>query len=161
MRAIGTWATALALLSCSPALAQHSGSLQVRVTATPSHDPGYSNMYKYTFHGSWNLGPGAHGTGDLYIQLRSKTACPCVCNREFLRVPPTAGTATGSRKLRGQRCAVSYTARFACNGEAAIGSTDPTLHFEPTDPSCENTTTRGTWSVYSNGDSFFADTDRS
>jgi hypothetical protein len=150
MRGIGKWAVAAVLLiACSPAFAQHGGSIQVRVTASPSHDAGYSNMYKYTFRGSWNLGPGAHGTGDLFVQLRPNTACPCVCSREFVRVPAMAGTATGSQKILGRRCAVSYTGRFACTGDATIGSTQPTLHFEPMDPNCENAATRGSWSVYS------------
>ena len=126
--------------------AQNCTLIEIEVTAEVSVDPGYEDMYKYTFSGSWEV----EGAGAVsYMMFSLGAECPCLCDSTIGMVsfPNTAGTSTGENN-RGGACEARYNGFVECDG--LLETDDIVLKYEVLGASCDPVQTgTGTWIVYS------------
>jgi hypothetical protein len=122
--------------------------VSIDVTAELSTDPGFEDMYKYTFSGVWETSSPEEGDALSYIMLSLGIECPCLCDStaDVVVFPDPAGTSTGDV----EGCEVPYDGFVECLGHEDI-TDDAVVKFEVTDTGlCEALSYgSGTWVLYS------------
>lgn len=134
-----------------PLSTYYSGCLSVSmtVTASPSNDPGFEGLWKYTLSGSWDVGQRALSHMDILLMLGD---CPNLCDPGLVVFGSPAGLSTGEDSL-GVACALEYTGSYLCEGDPSIPPNlrEPAAKFEPVNgEGCSSMTEgSGTWIFYS------------
>ena len=136
----------LAIAGARVALASDCASVSMTISAAPSTDPNFPNMWKYTVTGSWSVTPRALSHLDFFVALMANE---CTCAPGVVGFPAVAGTSTGEP----EPCTVEYDGMYLCDGDPTAPSSlnVPTVKYEAKPgQSCEPSTEgSGTWYFYS------------
>jgi hypothetical protein len=149
--AIGMAFLACLTLVTAPVGAQtECDSLAMTITATFPNDPGFEGLWKYTLHGTWDLGGGALALSHINI-LPELGGCDCICETDLIVFDTPAGTSTGTDGV-GAPCLEEYAGEFLCTGDPSVASpldTKATIKFDALNVNCEpDGSGGGTWCFY-------------
>jgi hypothetical protein len=109
-------------------------SIDARVTAAPSYEPGRLGTYKYTLSVAWDVGRYDPGHLDFLLGL---SECLCICDSRIVSFPAVAGTSTGVN-AGGGACMLNYSGAYKCNGDPSIRNdlAGAAIKFEPNEATC-------------------------
>ncbi len=128
------WVVLFGLLIVVPAAADPP-CITGSITAAPSTDPGFENLWKYTVTWDWNTSKGL-SHADVFVILEN---LECRCHPGLIRFPDPAGTSDGETPGE-TACQAVLVGEYVCMGDPSIPEpmNAPAVKFEHADdPECE------------------------